>query len=61
MNVGYNMYMAENDDDMLERDVIANRYSEFYGNAFAKKKMWGSYADGQRFGVWVVVLALLLF
>jgi hypothetical protein len=38
MNVGYNMCMAENDDDMLERDVIANHYSEFYGNAYAKKK-----------------------
>jgi len=30
--------MAENDGDMLERDVIANQYSEFYGDAYAKKK-----------------------
>jgi hypothetical protein len=38
MNVDYNMRMTQNDDDMLERDVIANDYSEFFGNAYAKKK-----------------------
>jgi hypothetical protein len=38
MNVDYNMRMAENDDHMLERDVIAKGHSDFYGNAYAKEK-----------------------
>jgi hypothetical protein len=30
--------MAEDDDHMLERDVIAKGHSDFYGNAYAKDK-----------------------